>query len=488
MAPIEPVEMSSYELPPAEGAPPSPQQTAKGESASLPEPLLMRNVLWFCRLRWIVIAAFVAFGAASWSPGVFPYLGLRPRLAWPFVVAAILTVINLAFLGPVRRLTERAGAANTNLWAQIVLDLLVVTVVVHCLGSLETYAAFAYLFHIVLACIFFPRVWSFGVAAVAGSLFVICVALEQAGVLPSASIYAQVGPRSAKELASSVALLNVTFAIGIWIVVWYLASYLSAMVRARDNELADTNRRLVATEQEKTRHMLRTTHELKAPFAAIHANAQLLLGEHCGKLPEEALEVARRIARRCRRLATEIQQMLQLANLRSLGEHPPLREELDLAAIIRWSIGQVRTAAGERSIAIEDDLEPVRIVGVPDHLKMLFANLLSNAVSYSHEAGRVHVRCSAAEGDGPVVTIEDRGIGIPAEKLPRIFDEYYRTDEAAQHNKDSTGLGLAIVKRVAAAHNIRVRVDSMTEVGTRFTLRFPEGRTNRLAAEAAERR
>jgi signal transduction histidine kinase len=71
--------------------------------------------------------------------------------------------------------------------------------------------------------------------------------------------------------------------------------------------------------------------------------------------------------------------------------------------------------------------------------------------------------------------VEDEGIGIPAEKLPRIFDDYYRTEEAVRHNKDSTGLGLAIVRHVATSHRIRVRVESAPGRGTAVTLRFPTG-------------
>jgi signal transduction histidine kinase len=85
----------------------------------------------------------------------------------------------------------------------------------------------------------------------------------------------------------------------------------------------------------------------------------------------------------------------------------------------------------------------------------------------------VRVRCDATPPEGPVVTVEDEGIGIPQEKLPRIFDEYYRTEEAIRHNKDSTGLGLAIVRHVAVNQAIRVRVESAPGRGTRFTLRFP---------------
>jgi two-component system phosphate regulon sensor histidine kinase PhoR len=110
---------------------------------------------------------------------------------------------------------------------------------------------------------------------------------------------------------------------------------------------------------------------------------------------------------------------------------------------------------------------------VEEHLRMLLDNLLSNAVLYSHEGGTVHVTCAEQPDGGATLTVEDHGIGIVQEKLPRIFDEYYRTDEAARFNKESTGLGLTIVRHVAEAHGIGVRVESRLGEGTKFRLRFP---------------
>ena len=119
-------------------------------------------------------------------------------------------------------------------------------------------------------------------------------------------------------------------------------------------------------------------------------------------------------------------------------------------------------------------MEPAHVIVVKDQMKMLFSNLLSNAIVYSHEGGRVCIQCkSSNKMAGPVITIEDYGIGIPGDKLPKIFDEYYRTDEASSYNKSSTGLGLAIAHIVAQIHNIEVSVASMPEVGTKFELRFP---------------
>jgi len=469
-----------YELPlPPSGRFPAgaPEHLA---AAALPESLLVRSVLWFCRLRWVVAGFLAAFGAVGLFPELLPRIGLRGHPEWPLVAAGVLMLANVGFLAHGRRLRSAAArGVEANLWAQIVVDLLVLTVVVHYVGSLETYAAFAYLLHIVLACIFFPRSRSLVVTAIACVLYVGCVALEQAGVIPPAGIYADAALRGQIARTPGALLLNVSLATATWVVVWYLASRLSAMVRERDEELAATNRRLVEAQEEKTRHMVRTTHELKAPFAAIDANVQLLLKGHCGPLPGQAYEVVERIATRCRLLAVQIQEVLQVANLRAASREPPRRVQLDLVTLLRWCLGQVRPVAEEREVVLEEDLRPSRIDAVEDHMKMLFSNLLRNAVRYSHGGGRVLVRCAADGAGGAAVTVEDHGIGIPPDKLPRIFEPHYRTDEAVRHYKESTGLGLAIVQQVAETHGIRVRVESAPGAGTKFTLTFPSAQPDR---------
>jgi len=100
-------------------------------------------------------------------------------------------------------------------------------------------------------------------------------------------------------------------------------------------------------------------------------------------------------------------------------------------------------------------------------------NLLVNAVNYSYESGVVNVTCRSQASGETLMTIRDQGIGIPKEKLPRIFDDYYRTEEAVQHNRGSTGLGLAIVRQVACKDRIPITVESAPGWGTRFTVTLP---------------
>jgi two-component system phosphate regulon sensor histidine kinase PhoR len=471
-----------YELPLAVEATETASEPEHAQSLSV--PLLYENIRWFCRLRWWVIGVLVSYGGLGFFDSWLARSGLQRPGLWPWIIALILLLTNVAHTRHVR--VCPMSHARHNLWSQIVLDLLILTVVVHFVGSCSTHIAFAYLFHIVLACVFLPRRQSLIVAVLAVGLYVICIMLETCGTISATSIWVDAGA-AALPMATGALVAQVGSVIGIWGILWYLVSRLSAMVHARDAELANTNHRLEAALQERARHMLHTTHELKSPFAAIYSNAQLLLEGAYGVLPTEAREVVQRIGTRCRRLSREIQEMLQLANLQSIGqEQSVLPETIQLTELLELTIGRVSTIALEREVTFKAELQPAMTWAISDHVSMLLENILSNAVFYSRPRKTVWVTCCLDPKGVPVITIQDEGIGIDPNKLSLIFDDYYRAKEAARHYADSSGLGLAIVRHVALLNHIRVQVESQLGIGTRFTLYFPLNKPARESEQAKE--
>lgn len=445
--------------------------------ADMDREILRRNAVWFCHLRWVVVGLLLLTAALAWLDALRP-LGIALRYDWPLVIAVVLGALNIVYVMLIPWEHARLAQVRLHLGVQIVADLAVLTAVVHYLGSVETPAAFMYLFHIILACVFFPPRHSLAVLALAAALLVGLFGLEGSGALAPATVAAS-GPMGERNLLSGPFWgLHLAPVLGIWGAIWYLASWLAGALRRREAELAINNARLKAGTEERARHMLQTTHQLKAPFAAIHANTQLLLGGSGGPLPEAARGLIERIAARSAMLSQQILDMLQLANLRSEGQVAAFYTTLDLAEIIQATIARVEPAARLRSIAISSEVEPVAVEGIEDHLRMLIDNLLNNAVNYSRDGGAVDVTCRGGP-DRAVVTIRDQGIGIPADKLPHIFDEFYRTREAVRHNQASTGLGLSIVRDVARAAHIDVEVESLPDHGTCFTLTLPTKRPTR---------
>lgn len=439
--------------------------------------LLLSNISWYCSLRTKVILSFIIFGLLDSCTSLSSCFGLRSSILWPFFIAALLTFTNVCFRMHIHFLRKKSfsKALSVNLWLQIISDLLIVTATVHLVGSLETYIPFIYLFHIVLACIFLAPKESFCLTLFSCLLYTICIALEMTGILSPSSLYVEGKIRSFLLENSGPSFLNILFVFGIFFVIWYLTSYLASLLRRREKDLERINEKLVAVQKEKMKYMLHTTHELKAPFAAIQMNAQLLLKGYCGDLSEDARETVEQIEERSKRLAHMIQEMLQLSNLRSPQE-AFVPQEIEVASVMDACVKQVQQIADEYAITVEKNLEPTTIYGVQEHIKMLFINLLTNAIYYSFRGGKIHLEIHKDAASQEVrVRIQDHGIGIPPEKMPKIFEEYYRTEEAVAHNKNSTGLGLAIVRHIAQTHGISIRVESSVGEGTAFILTFRKG-------------
>ncbi|OFZ79858.1 MAG: hypothetical protein A2583_06210 [Bdellovibrionales bacterium RIFOXYD1_FULL_53_11] len=433
--------------------------------------LTLRNASWFCHLRWFVVL-FLLVSALLLYGGLGVHIGIQEPPHWLLALSAILTATNLLYRWHLRKNIHnpRLSVISYNLWIQIIIDLVLLTVTIHFIGSSGTLVPCAYLFHIVLACIFFDKIKSFLVAALSFVLYFSCLALEYSGSLQPKSLFLASGRPHFDLAGSAIDLVSIS---GLLFFIWFLTSRLSENLRQREHDLRETNAQLIKTQKEKSRHMLRTTHELKAPFAAIHANLQLLLNGYCGVLADDAKDVVTRVSARCGLLSRAIQSMLQLNNITTVSRDALNWQRLDLKDVLQYCIEQITPLAGQKSIIIESHLESALIIGVEDHMKICFDNILSNAIVYSRAGGLVRVLCHGSDSGTAVVSVEDNGIGIDPAKIPFIFDEYYRTKEAVAHNNYSTGLGLAIVNNIARIHSITIDVQSIPGSGSKFTLRVP---------------
>ena len=451
------------------------EQDRSSLTDAISEEALEANTLWFCRLRWLIISILAGFGVLTVLEGPTTSLGLRTNAIWAFVCAGILVVCNIAYLIHLRLIGQSPTprVIHANLWTQIVLDLIVLTGVVHFVGSLETNIANAYLFHIVLSCIFFTPRQSSIVTMLACVMFLVCVLAELGGSLPGSHLHLDPATRDSIEASNGRVIMLLGSVWGIMLAVWYLASQLSGMLRQNQRDLAETNAQLIESQAERTRHMMHTAHELKSPCSAIYANAKVLIDGYCGDLPADAVGILRKISHRCQGLSTQIQDMLKLANLRSTGTAADKPKKINAARPLKLCIEQVTPTANHRNVTIQAHIQTAMTRCVEEHLAMFFLNLVSNAVNYSHEGGTVHITCKLGSDNRPHVTIRDEGIGIPSEKLPHIFDEYFRTTDAAQHNRGSSGLGLAIVQQIAQEHRIDLAVESRPGKGTIFQAILP---------------
>lgn len=462
--------MTSYELRPSTDAPPMPA-AALGDGVAT--AVLYRNARWFTEIRWCVTAAVLLAGVLSrMIPGTIRSLGIVPPVYWPWLAGGILAAGNTVFCLLVRRLSSAPSRqlVEAVIWMQIVLDLLVLTGVVHALGSIDSLVATFYLLHITLACVFFGQVQSLLVIALAGVLYVGCVGLEVAGILPARSFFAEAIAGQRRDPA--LAMLLAGGAVFVWVAVWYMVGTLSRAVRDRDRKLETANRDLVAADEKMNRQVLRTTHDLKAPFSGIESSIQVLRLKHWDGFSDDVRDILGRIERRGQTLSRRIGDILLLGELRSNRRDDAASAPADLRDIIEAAVENVRELAQSRGVSIRTEVPEVSVMGDQRLFTILFGNLLSNAVCYSREGGEVEVGVTSNNGDVSV-SVTDHGIGISAEALPRVFDEYFRTKEGMQYNAMSTGLGLAIVKKIAQDCALTVRLTSEQGSYTTFEVSFP---------------
>jgi signal transduction histidine kinase len=462
--------MGTFELTPAsEGQ--EYQQTLK--APGLGSTMLLSNARWFTRVRWMVVAVFVAVGAVGLLvPGALASIGLDMPGIWLLGLAGILVLGNIGFIVALHRLGGDASrrSVKTTIWLQIGVDLVVVTALVHLIGSTDTFIAFTYLFHIALACIFFPQVESFLVTLLAGGLYLATVLLEISGFLYARSILEE-----GLLLSQRSPVLQVVYAcsaVFVWMVVWYLVSTLSEAVRRRDLQLRSANQELRRANQEKNQQMLLTTHDLKAPFVDIESNIHVLKYQFWNEIPPPVQAIIDQIHNRSKTLRERINEILLLGNLKSKGPEDEETTSVDVKEVLELVSEELGEKAREKQITVDMQVPSFTLNGNRDNLKTLFSNLVANAISYSYEGGKVRV-WGEDRGNEARVVIADRGIGIRDEVLPHIFEEYFRSREATRINRMSTGLGLSIVKEIARKWGMRVRVTSEPGNGSTFEVIIP---------------
>lgn len=221
--------------------------------------------------------------------------------------------------------------------------------------------------------------------------------------------------------------------------------------------------------QRQRRFIADASHELRTPIAVIQANAEALL-RSARPSDREALGDIVADAEHMGRLVTDL---LTLAEA-DRGSLEVRRAPLDLYDVLASVVRAGRRLAEERGIEFAAAPAHAKVMGDPDRLRQLFLILVDNAVKYTEPPGRVTLSASSANGHAHV-TIEDTGIGIPKEHLPRVFERFYRVDKARSRAMGGLGLGLSIARTIADAHGGAIEIASEPGAGTRVRVTLPAG-------------
>ena len=218
------------------------------------------------------------------------------------------------------------------------------------------------------------------------------------------------------------------------------------------------------------------SHELRTPLTVVNGFV-----ENLQDMPDLNRDDARRalqlMAEQTHRMENLVADLLTLSHLEN-DQSPLLEETVDMAVLLDeiYREGQL-LSGGAHALRLEV-ASGAKLLGNREELRSAFGNMLSNAIRYTPKGGAILLRWAERDGQ-PVYSVQDSGIGIAAQHIPRLTERFYRVDRSRSRETGGTGLGLAIVKHIAMRHQAKLEVLSGEGKGSTFSLAFQAKRPSR---------
>lgn len=244
-----------------------------------------------------------------------------------------------------------------------------------------------------------------------------------------------------------------------------------AVRKAAKHLILQREARKLAEEKKRIRFQFISVlaHELKAPLNAIEGNLRIVREKSAGDAPGVYDQMLDRSLVRLDGMRKLIMDLLDLTRIES-GEKKRELADLDVVEIARMSVETMQTAALERRIAVDLHAPPKAVLkGDRGEIEIILNNLISNAVKYNRDAGRVDVTIRD-EPEKVVLEVKDTGIGMTEAECAQLFQEFVRIKNAKTRNVLGTGLGLSILRRLTHLYGGDVAVRSEPDVGSTFTV------------------
>ncbi len=248
-------------------------------------------------------------------------------------------------------------------------------------------------------------------------------------------------------------------------------AHLFKETQQRAEELASALTQLEEMDHLKDAFIQNVSHELRSPLALIRGYAEMLDSGEIGEVPADQKKPVAIIARRARMLSDLVKDITLILEAEV---SPPDPEPIPLDELTQNAVEDFQVEIEQADLTLEAEIEPdlPPVSGTPNYMRRVLDNLIGNAVKFTPAGGKITVRLRR-DGETVALAVSDTGVGVPADKLERIFDRFYQVDGSARRRYGGVGLGLALVKEIVEAYGGRVTVESELDKGSTFTAYIP---------------
>ena len=447
------------------------------------------------RNRWLINLRFVAFAVlfiialvllflnnflADFSFNSFPLL----------VISLVILLYNILFLKIAKVFDSRRSEGldfddyrrkySTHdlhfSLLQIVADFISLLFFIHFTGGVETPLFVFFIFHIIIGSLILPGSIMYLLVTLTLIVTATGAYLEFNGIIPHYSLNPY--PFDLYNNARYLFLFFMSFAAGLYLAT-YLANTIARELYLRENRLAQTLKELEEAEKIKSQYVMTIVHDLKTPIAAAATYVNMIIDGTLGEIRQTQRKPLERIKARLDNAINTINDVLYISKLKAEANIEDV-VSVDLIDVFNEIYDEMRVLIRTKNIDFNfdyDDKANFTIEAEKKLLKLALANLISNAVKYTEENGKILVQLKEGRQDIQI-TIADNGIGIPQQEQDKIFKDFYRSSISKSKGIEGTGLGLSFVKDVIERLNGTItfkspsRLQSEGRPGTEFVIRL----------------
>ncbi|MFA5135023.1 MAG: HAMP domain-containing sensor histidine kinase [Patescibacteria group bacterium] len=433
------------------------------------------------RLRWSVAVRYIMITVVSLISLLCYELGFH------FDLIGILIAATIAFIFNLTSSLVYGSVYYPRFWPYIgiFLDMIVITLIVHATGGIESIFLPLYLLQLVGTNVHFSAIAAPLNLVFGGGMFVMVAVLEHNGILPHNSTGVMAEQLYLNELyflgvtSTMIALMGIsTYRSGY--VVRSLQTVEVELLRA-NRELArlnkiysKVNRRLKEIDQMKTEFISVASHQMRTPLSATKWVLKMIMDGDLGPLNQQQQEMLAKGYETNERMILLINDLLNVSRIEE-GRFQYRFVHMSLDRVIESATQEMYNAIRKKDIKFDFKKPKVALPSVnidPQKIRLVVQNLLDNAIKYTPSGGKVTLSLWKDENQ-VVCAIADSGVGIPAHQQSRLFSKFFRADNVIRMQTDGSGLGLFIVKNIIERHRGGVWFESTEGRGTTFFFSLP---------------